>query len=317
MDLSLSTEQRDILSSVRSLLDRVGSPPTAVAAFEADALAALDGAGFLDLTELGGTRLDATLVVEAAAAAGTCAPVAAKVLVAPAVTTAALPRVLGLVAAPVGQLVRFGAEAEAFLVVDGDRARVVAREDATVVPASVRWGYPAARVTATGGDLLEPGTGPALLRAWRTALAAEAGGLMRASVRKAARYVSEREQFGRPIGVYQSVQHRLARGWVVAEGATWLARRAAWFAEDDEAAAAAATYACDGMREVFRSVHQVVGAMGVTDEFGLTRLTGKLVYLQTELGGASANARALARARWSGRNGDDRSDAVDAAVLTA
>jgi alkylation response protein AidB-like acyl-CoA dehydrogenase len=312
MDLSLTAEQRDILSSVRALLDRVAAPSSAVAAVEAEALAALGAAGFLDLAELGGTRLDATLVVEAAAAAGTCAPVGAKVLVAPAVTSSALPQVLGLAATPTGQLVRFGSEAEAFLVVDGDRARVVAREDATVVPASVRWGYPAARVTATGGDLLERGTGPALLRAWRTALAAEAGGLMRATVRKAARYVSEREQFGRPIGVYQSVQHRLARGWVLAEGTTWLARRAAWSTEDDEAAAAAATYACDAMREVFRSVHQVVGAMGVTDEFGLTRLTGKLVYLQTELGGASANARALARARWSGRGVLDRAGVVDA-----
>jgi len=317
VDLSLSAEQRDILTSVRSLLDRVGAPATAVAGFERDGLAALDEAGFLDLADLGGTRLDATLVVEAAASAGTCAPVGAKVLVAPAVTSSALPQVLGLASGPAGQLVRFGAEAEAFLVVDGDRARVVAREDAVVVPAAVRWGYPAARVTATGGDRLEPGTGPALLRAWRTALAAEAGGLMGAAVRKAARYVTEREQFGRPIGVYQSVQHRLARGWVLAEGTTWLARRAAWFTEDDEAAAAAATYACDAMREVFRSVHQVVGAMGVTDEFGLTRLTGKLVYLHTELGGAPANARALARARWSGRVGVDRSDAVDASVLTA
>jgi hypothetical protein len=52
------------------------------------------------------------------------------------------------------------------------------------------------------------------------------------------------------------------------------------------------------MREVFRSVHQVVGAMGITDEFGLTRLTGKLASLHTELGGAAAHARALAACRW-------------------
>src|SRR4051812_22951680 len=121
---------------------------------------------------------------------------------------------------------------------------------------------------------------------------------MRAAVRKAAVYVTEREQFGRPIGGYQSVQHRLARGWVLAQGAIWLSRRAAWYAEDDAAAAAAATYAAEGMREVFRSVHQVVGAMGITDEFGLTRLTGKLAALHTELGGAAAHARALAAARW-------------------
>ena len=300
MDLSLSVEQRDIVTSVRSLLARAARPSSAVAELEGDSLAVLAEAGFLDMTELGGTRVDATLVIDEAAAAGICAPVAAKVLVAPAVTDAPLPLVLGLSAAPSGQLVRFGGDAEAFLVVDGDRARVVGREDATVVPQRVRWGYPAARVSVTGGELLDPGSGPAMLRAWRTGLAAEAGGLMRAAVRKAAVYVTEREQFGRPLGGYQSVQHRLARGWVLAEGTTWLARRAAWFSDDDAAAAAAACYACEGMREVFRTVHQVVGAMGITDEFGLTRLTGKLIYLHTELGGASANARALAQARWSG-----------------
>jgi len=300
VDLSLSVEQRDIVTSVRSLLARAARPSSAVAELEGDSLAVLAEAGFLDMTELGGTRVDATLVIDEAAAAGICAPVAAKVLVAPAVTDAPLPLVLGLSAAPSGQLVRFGGDAEAFLVVDGDRARVVGREDATVVPQRVRWGYPAARVSVTGGELLDPGSGPAMLRAWRTGLAAEAGGLMRAAVRKAAVYVTEREQFGRPLGGYQSVQHRLARGWVLAEGTTWLARRAAWFSDDDAAAAAAACYACEGMREVFRTVHQVVGAMGITDEFGLTRLTGKLIYLHTELGGASANARALAQARWSG-----------------
>ena len=306
MDLSLSAEQRDIVNSVRALLVRAARPSSAVAELEGDSLAALADAGFLDMTELGGTGVDATLVIDEAAAAGICAPVAAKVLVAPAITGTELPLVLGLAASPAGQMVRFGGEAEAFLVVDGDRALVVPREDATVVRQQVRWGYPAARLTVTGGERLEPGSGPALLRAWRTGLAAEAGGLMRAAVRKAAVYVTEREQFGRPLGGYQSVQHRLARGWVLAEGTTWLARRAAWFSDDDAAAAAAACYACDGMREVFRTVHQVVGAMGITDEFGLTRLTGKLIYLHTELGGASANARALAQARWSDLGAADR-----------
>jgi alkylation response protein AidB-like acyl-CoA dehydrogenase len=91
---------------------------------------------------------------------------------------------------------------------------------------------------------------------------------------------------------------------VLAQGTTWLARRAAWLGDDDAAAAAAACYACDGMREVFRTVHQVVGAMGITDEFGLTRLTGKLISLHTELGGAAGNARALSRARWFAKAAD-------------
>ncbi|HVW42188.1 MAG TPA: acyl-CoA dehydrogenase family protein [Amycolatopsis sp.] len=297
MHLSLTDQQRDVVSSVRAILAK-SATTSPVAELDRDAFSALEEGGFLDLGELGGGRLEAVLVVDEAGAAGVCAPVAAKALVAPAVTKQDLPAVVGLAAPEYGRFVRFGAEAEAFLVLDGDEAVLAALEDVAVERREMRWGYPSATVTVHGGQRLGPGTGPVLLRAWRTALAAEAGGLMRAAVLKASKYVTERKQFGRPIGGYQSVQHRLARGWMLAEGTTWLARRAGWFTDDDLAAAAAACYACKGMREVFRSVHQVVGGMGITDEFGLTRLTGKLAYLHTELGGATANARALAAGRW-------------------
>jgi hypothetical protein len=299
MDLSLTPEQRGIAESVRSIL--LGTPTgEAPAAFDRQRFDALEQAGFLDLDRSNTPQLDATLVIDAAAAAGLCAPVAARALIAPVLTDQDLPLVLGLAAGTAGAMVRFGADAEAFLALDRDTAVVVPRADATVVPRTVRWGYPAALVSVSGGTRLGPGSGAALRRAWRTAIAAEAGGLMRSAVRQAAQYVTAREQFGRPIGAYQSVQHRLARGWVLADATMWLARRAAWFGTDDAAAAAAACYACDGMREVFRSVHQVVGAIGITDEFELTRLTGKLAYLHTELGGAAAHARGLATIRWRG-----------------
>jgi len=42
----------------------------------------------------------------------------------------------------------------------------------------------------------------------------------------------------------------------------------------------------------------VCGAIGLTDEFGLTRTTMKTAYLATELGGPSAHARDYARARY-------------------
>jgi acyl-CoA dehydrogenase len=302
MDLRLSPEQSDVVASVRSILGR-GRADGVEAALEDTALAALDGAGFLAVAEDGGSPVDAVLVVEESGAAGLCAPVTARALAGPAVGAKGLPRTVGLVADRRRRLARFGAEAEAFLVVDGDRAVVAGPDDVVVEPARVRWGYPAAYVTVRGGEALADGTGAALLRAWRTGLAAEGGGLMAAAILQASRYVTEREQFGKPLGARQSIQHRLARGWILGQGAIWLARRAAADPSDDVAAAAAATYAAEGMREVFRTAHQVVGAMGITDEFGLTRLTGKLVALHTELGGAAAHARALAAARWPARVG--------------
>jgi hypothetical protein len=52
------------------------------------------------------------------------------------------------------------------------------------------------------------------------------------------------------------------------------------------------------MREVMATTQQVCGAIGITDEFGLTQYTARMAMLQTDLGGAGAHASVLARARW-------------------
>jgi hypothetical protein len=85
---------------------------------------------------------------------------------------------------------------------------------------------------------------------------------------------------------------------VLADGASWLARRAAWDVDDELAATLAATFTADALREVVPHVQQVCGAIGLTDELGLTRVTGKMLVLSTELGGATAHARDHARARF-------------------
>lgn len=298
MDLTLTPEQESIVSSVRTVLTRTSVNAKAPSALADEALHALAAAGFLDVMRSGGTALDATLVIDEVAAAGTTAPVGARVLVGPLVTDDELPVIVGLADTATDAVVRFGDEADAFLVLNGAAAVLATRTDARIESSGLRWGYPAARVTITGGEALADGSREALQRAWRIALAAEAGGLMRAAVRQATDYVRGRTQFGRSIGTYQSVQHRLARAFVLAEGTKWLARRAAWSSHDDALAAAAACYACEAMRDTFRTVHQVTGAMGLTDEFELTRFTGKLAVLHTELGGAAEHARALAHNRW-------------------
>jgi acyl-CoA dehydrogenase len=62
----------------------------------------------------------------------------------------------------------------------------------------------------------------------RMVVAAEAVGIGRAALRKAARYAKERVVFGRPIGQNQGVQHPLARCWMELEAANLLAYQAAW-----------------------------------------------------------------------------------------
>ena len=61
----------------------------------------------------------------------------------------------------------------------------------------------------------------------RILIAAEAVGLGRAALDRAARYAKERVVFGRPIGQNQGIQHPLAERWVELEAAELMVRRAA------------------------------------------------------------------------------------------
>jgi Acyl-CoA dehydrogenase, C-terminal domain len=303
MEVKLSAEQSDLVQSVRGLLERHRSSAQAPGPAQADlgALEALQRGGFTDIISSGGSAVDAVLVVEETAALAPGAPAAGRILVGPLVTGRDLPPVVALAERAAGAITRFAPQAGVFLGLADDVAWLADRAAAQIEPVASRWGYPVARVTVSGGDPLGPGSREALLNAWRIGLAAEAGGLMQAATLHASQYVTVRHQFGKPIGALQSIQHRLARAYVLSQGTKWLARQAAWDAGDPVAAAAAASYGAEGIREVMSTTHQVCGAIGITDEFGLTAYTARLATLQTELGGAIAHARALAHARWDGR----------------
>ena len=62
----------------------------------------------------------------------------------------------------------------------------------------------------------------------RILIAAEAIGLGRAALKRAAAYAKERVVFGRPIGQNQAIQHPLAECWMELEAAELMVRKAAW-----------------------------------------------------------------------------------------
>lgn len=68
----------------------------------------------------------------------------------------------------------------------------------------------------------------------RMVVAAEAVGIGRAALHKAAQYAKERVVFGRPIGQNQGVQHPLARCWMDLEAANLMASQAAWLYDHGE-----------------------------------------------------------------------------------
>ena len=134
---------------------------------------------------------------------------------------------------------------------------------------------------------------------WRVALAAEAAGTMGAALHVTVEYLKERRQFGRALGAFQAVQHRLAECAVLVEGARWLAFEAAWHGAPGEASAIAAASATAAAGRVFHETHQLSGAIGFTREHDLHVWSMRLQALRLELRGVRGHRRAIAEARWA------------------
>lgn len=306
MDFLPGEEQRAIAEAVEALLAKHAGPERAVAlargqAYD-DALdAALAEAGFRDVARGPGTgALEAALVVEAVARAAGSVAIGAGALVAPQLTPQPLPGPIALAQTAVPGLVRFGGHARTLLLDAGEQARRVALESGEAMPVASVHGYPFARMPALEdrGEGLGAGSGERLRAWWRVALAVEAAGTMRGALDVTLAYVKARRQFGRAIGSFQAVQHRLAACHIQVEAARWLALEAAWRGAPAEASAAAAAWALDAASLVFRETHQFSGALGYTREHPLHVWSMRLQALRFELGGVAEHRRSLARARW-------------------
>lgn len=102
-------------------------------------------------------------------------------------------------------------------------------------------------------------------------LAAEAAGAADGALARTVEYVKAREQFGRPIGSFQAVQHRLADVYVQVQAARSAAYYAAWAADSDahEAATAgglALAQALEALRLAAGEAVQLHGGIGFTWE---------------------------------------------------
>jgi alkylation response protein AidB-like acyl-CoA dehydrogenase len=103
------------------------------------------------------------------------------------------------------------------------------------------------------------------------AIAAELTGIAQRTLELATEYARERQQFGRPIGAYQAVSHRIAGMLLATEESRSLTYFAAWTADAEPdslpmASAMAAARASDAGWEVPASALQVFGGIGFTWE---------------------------------------------------
>ena len=109
----------------------------------------------------------------------------------------------------------------------------------------------------------------------RILIAAEAVGLGRAALARAARYATERVVFGRPIGQNQAIQHPLAERWVELEAAELMVLRAAAAYDRGEEAGTYANAAKYCAAEAgFRACETAImthGGMGYAREYHVER----------------------------------------------
>jgi len=165
-----------------------------------------------------------------------------------------------------------------FVVADGGTAYPArGDEEPTVDPSR-----PLGRLERGDGS---PLPGAANLPRARTAAACEAVGVAQRALDLGVEHAKAREQFGRPIGVYQAISHPLANTYADVELARSLAYWAAWcVATDDEqapaAAAAAKSFATEAAVAACERSIQVHGGTGFTWEHALHRFYKRALWLE-------------------------------------
>lgn len=133
------------------------------------------------------------------------------------------------------------------------------------------------------------------------ALASELLGVSRAALEVAVEHVGVRSQFGRPIGSFQAVRHRLAEAYAHTAGADAMIE-AAWMGGDASSAEAAKAFAGQAHSNVTRHAMQVCGAIGLTWEHPLHRYVRRGFLLDILLGSHPVLAERLGRRLLDGQD---------------
>lgn len=133
------------------------------------------------------------------------------------------------------------------------------------------------------------------------ALALEAVGIASQALALGVEHAKSREQFGRPIGAYQAVSHKLADTYVETELARSLAYWAAWcIAEEDGeaelAAVAAKAYAAEAAVAACERAIQVHGGMGFTWDHPLHRYYKRALWIESFDRSGAAHRAEIAQA---------------------
>jgi 3-oxocholest-4-en-26-oyl-CoA dehydrogenase beta subunit len=133
-----------------------------------------------------------------------------------------------------------------------------------------------------------------LRRRATTLLSATALGVAEGALALTARHVTEREQFGSPIGTFQAVAHRCADAYIDTEAIRLTTWQAAWrldnelpAGETDEALDIAAFWVTEGGQRVVHAAQHLHGGIGVDVDYPIHRFFRWAKVLELLMGGTT------------------------------
>lgn len=296
MDFRLTPDQQSLVEAIDKLANQFQQKPTEFHGFAlvGDELEReLQQGEYFDIAqvpEFG--ALTAAMAVERLARLPCTAEIALSMLVRPQIP-GDLPRPLAVVEND--RPGRFVASAKTLIVIEGERVAIARLAPDAMEPVESLFAYPMGRLTRSVDVERLSDADAANVRKWlRVALAAEVSGLLQAAIAATVEHLTLRKQFGRPLGTFQALRHRMAECAVLAGGVRWLALKAAGTGDEGDAALAA-SHAQESATRVVYEVHQMLGAMGMTLEHSLHLWTYRLKALLSELGGRGGQAEAVAK----------------------
>jgi alkylation response protein AidB-like acyl-CoA dehydrogenase len=154
------------------------------------------------------------------------------------------------------------------------------------------------------------------------ALCAEMTGGMQRALELTVAYAKTRKQFGKPIGIFQAVQHLCADMYLETESSRSATYYTAWALEENTPDAAvsvsvAKMYASDAARNVGNRGIQVHGGMGFTWENDIHLYYRRAKASETMLGDATFHRERIARLVIDGAAGSKKSQRSEQAALAS
>ncbi len=139
------------------------------------------------------------------------------------------------------------------------------------------------------------------LRAGTLARCAEMAGAAQRVLELCVEHARVRVQGGRPIGSHQAIQHACADLYRDVESARWLTWEAEWALaagrpDADTTVAAAKVHGAEAALRVARRGHQIMGAIGYSEEHPVHLLHKRILAASLDMGDAPLHLETLARA---------------------